>query len=80
MTTVDRMLAPRSGAPRSAHTVDLAGTAWPLYKLEALAVGVLVFVVILATTATLQPAVLAAAAATVTAWWVRRAYWARVRD
>lgn len=80
MTTVDRLLAPRSGAPRSAHTVDLAGTAWPLYKLEALVVGVLVFVVLLATTATLQPAVLTAAAATVVVWWVRRRHWAHSRD
>ncbi len=35
---------PRRSRGRSGATVDLAGTAWPLYKLEALAAGLLVFV------------------------------------
>lgn len=52
------------------HTVDIAGTAWPVYKVEALILGVLVFVGALALTASLQVAVLGAAAATVVAWWV----------
>ncbi|RVW05664.1 hypothetical protein [Rhodococcus xishaensis] len=54
-------------------TVDIAGTAWPLYKLEAIAAGFLVFVLVLAATQVLQTAVLAATGATVVVWWVRRA-------
>ncbi|MFC4602121.1 hypothetical protein [Rhodococcus kronopolitis] len=80
MTAADWTTAPHTGAPRRAHHVNLAGTDWPLYKLEALVVGLLVFVVTLAVTTALQPAVLLAAGATVTAWWVRRAHWARARD
>ncbi|SNT21919.1 hypothetical protein [Rhodococcoides kyotonense] len=51
------------------HTVDIAGTAWPVYKVEALVLGLIVFVGTLALTMTLQVAVLGAAAATVAAWW-----------
>jgi Flp pilus assembly protein TadB len=57
--------------------VDLAGTEWPLYKLEALAVGVLVLLALLVITASGQVAVLAAAAATTVTWWVRLAYYSR---
>jgi Flp pilus assembly protein TadB len=53
-----------------AHTVDIAGTAWPVYKVEALVLGLLVFVGALALTTSLQVAVLGAAAATVVAWWI----------
>ncbi|WP_072806356.1 hypothetical protein [Rhodococcoides yunnanense] len=51
------------------NTVDIAGTAWPVYKVEALVLGMLVFVGALAFTASLQVAVLSAAAAAVAAWW-----------
>ncbi|QCB51447.1 hypothetical protein E5720_19825 [Rhodococcus sp. PAMC28707] len=54
------------------HTVDIAGTSWPVYKLEALAVGVLVFLGALALTTSLQLAVLVSACATVLAWWSLR--------
>lgn len=57
------------GAPR---TVDLAGTAWPLYKLEALAAGLLVFLGAVALTMPLQVAVLGGAAAAVVIWWALR--------
>ena len=57
--------------------VDIAGTEWPLYKLEALAVGVLLLVVLFVLTGTAQTAVLAAAAATTVTWWVRLAYYRR---
>ncbi|GAB2654526.1 hypothetical protein ABI214_24830 [Prescottella soli] len=61
-------------APRRAHvTVDIAGTAWPVYKLEAIAAGVLVFLLILAVTQVLQTAVLTAAGTAVVVWWTRRA-------
>lgn len=74
MTTVDHR---RAGAPLP--TVDLAGTAWPLYKLEALALGVLLFLAVLVITRTLQTAVLAAAASTVVVWWARRLHYTRRR-
>ncbi len=54
------------------ETVDIAGTAWPLYKLEAIAAGLLVFLLILTLTQVLQTAVLTAAGAAVVVWWTRR--------
>ncbi|MGA9871856.1 MAG: hypothetical protein WBQ44_12040 [Rhodococcus sp. (in: high G+C Gram-positive bacteria)] len=62
---------PSTRAPRRTRlaTVDIAGTAWPVYKVEAIVVGVLVFLGVLASTASIQTAVLASAAATVVAWW-----------
>jgi len=60
-------------APVRTHaTVDIAGTAWPLYKLEAIAAGLVVFLLVLTVTQTLQPAVLTAAGAAVVVWWTRR--------
>ncbi|MGX7725750.1 hypothetical protein [Rhodococcus sp. 5G237] len=52
--------------------VDIAGTIWPLYKLEALASGLLTLLVVLIVTTSTQSAVLGAAAVTVVVWWVRR--------
>lgn len=74
MTTVGH---PRTSHPRG--TIDIAGTAWPLYKLEALVMGLLVFLTVLVVTQALQPAVLVAAGATVVAWWVRRLQWNTAR-
>lgn len=68
---------PRRSRGRSGATVDLAGTAWPLYKLEALAAGLLVFVLVLAVTQVLQSAVLTAAGVAVVVWWGRRVMLAR---
>ncbi|MET4614441.1 Flp pilus assembly protein TadB [Rhodococcus sp. PvR044] len=76
MTTADFATTPHRSARGRGTSVNLAGTEWPLYKLEALAVGLLVFVALLAITQTMQPAVLVAAAATVAVWWARRLYWA----
>lgn len=59
-----------SARPRTqTNTVDIAGTAWPVYKVEALILGALVFVGALALTTSLQVAVLTSAAATVVTWW-----------
>ncbi|WP_137873337.1 hypothetical protein [Rhodococcus sp. Q] len=74
MTTVGLT---RSSRPRAA--IDIAGTAWPLYKLEALAVGLLVFLTVLVVAQALQPAVLVGAAATVVVWWMRRRHWNTAR-
>lgn len=52
------------------RTVDIAGTAWPLYKLEALAAGLLVLVVTAVIVQAAQTAVLAAAAVTLVVWLV----------
>ncbi|MFC7447074.1 hypothetical protein [Rhodococcus daqingensis] len=80
MTTAD--YAPHARrVPRSrGASVDLAGTEWPLYKLEALAVSLLVFIALLAITQALQPAVLVAAATAVVVWWARRLYWKYTAD
>lgn len=73
MTTLD--LQPRRTARVAG--VDLAGTEWPLYKLEALAVGALLLIALFVITGTAQIAVLTAAAATTITWWVRLAYYRR---
>ncbi|MFF3179308.1 hypothetical protein ACFYVD_05580 [Rhodococcus pyridinivorans] len=52
--------------------VDIAGTIWPLYKLEALAAGLLTLLMVLVVTTSAQSAVIGAAAVTVVVWWVRR--------
>ncbi|MFD4368787.1 hypothetical protein [Rhodococcus sp. NPDC058521] len=57
--------------------VYLAGTRWPLYKIEAIAVGVLVLVGCLAIIGSFEPAVLTAAAAAVVVWWARRTHLSR---
>ncbi|MGB3769510.1 MAG: hypothetical protein WBF79_04870 [Rhodococcus sp. (in: high G+C Gram-positive bacteria)] len=64
MTTVDLRFSQR-GAVRS---VDVAGTDWPLYKIESLAAALVLFAV-LAATVTMQTAVLTSAAVAVTLWW-----------
>jgi hypothetical protein len=48
--------------------VRIAGVPWPVYKLLALAVGALVFVVVGFATASAASAVLGAAMATVVVW------------
>ncbi|WP_305091667.1 hypothetical protein [Prescottella sp. R16] len=61
-------------------TVDIAGTAWPLYKLEAIASALAVFVLVLTVGQVLQTAVLTAAGTAVAVWWVRRAMLTRRTD
>ncbi|WP_431958536.1 hypothetical protein [Nocardia lijiangensis] len=51
-------------------TVDIAGTAWPVYKLEALAAGLVAGVLLLLITGAPQVAVLAAAAIAALRWTV----------
>ncbi|MGC0364449.1 Flp pilus assembly protein TadB [Rhodococcus sp. 27YEA15] len=75
MTTADIATRETVAATRA---VDIAGTAWPLYKLEALVLGFVLFVVAGALTQSLQVAVLTAAAASVVTWWVRRFHYARL--
>ncbi|AII10066.1 MULTISPECIES: hypothetical protein [Rhodococcus] len=74
MTTHDAWVRREVRRSDPARTVDIAGTPWPLYKLEALAVALLVFVTILVVTQTLQAAVLTAAAVAVVVWWARRLF------
>ncbi|WP_405135894.1 hypothetical protein [Nocardia sp. NBC_01388] len=49
-------------------TVSIAGTAWPVYKLEALAAGLIIALVLLLITGSPQIAVLAAATAVALRW------------
>ncbi|MEW2018584.1 hypothetical protein [Rhodococcus sp. NPDC076796] len=65
-TQVSRRPAP------ALRTADVAGIAWPVYKLEALALGFLVFAATLVVAGSLQAAVLAGAAVAVVAWWTLR--------
>ena len=54
------------------RSVDVAGIAWPAYKLEALGLGSLVFVAMLVVAGSLHAAVLAGAAIAAAAWWTLR--------
>ncbi|MGB6073129.1 MAG: hypothetical protein WBG53_21570 [Rhodococcus sp. (in: high G+C Gram-positive bacteria)] len=65
-TQVSRRPAP------ALRTADVAGIAWPVYKLEALALGFLVFAATLVVAGSLQAAVLAGAAIAVVTWWTLR--------
>ncbi len=75
MTTAD--ISTRESRPSSDHCIDLAGTRWPLYKIEALAVGFVLFVIAGAVTQSMQVAVLTAATAAVITWGARRVYYSR---
>ena len=48
--------------------VRIAGVPWPVYKLAALAVGVLVLLVVAASTVSVGPAVVAGAASAAVVW------------
>jgi hypothetical protein len=48
--------------------VSIAGVAWPVYKLLALAIGLVVLVIVAFATASAAPAVLAAAASGTIVW------------
>jgi hypothetical protein len=48
--------------------VSIAGVAWPVYKLLALAIGLLVLVIVAVATSSAAPSVLAAAAAGTVVW------------
>jgi hypothetical protein len=48
--------------------VSIAGVAWPVYKLLALAIGFLVLVIVGVATSSAAPSVLAAAAAGTVVW------------
>ncbi|WP_167473890.1 hypothetical protein [Nocardia arthritidis] len=50
------------------ETVDIAGTAWPTYKLEALAAGVVSCLVLALITGSMEIAVLAAAGVAAVRW------------
>lgn len=49
-------------------TVDIAGTAWPVYKLEALFAGVVVCLMLALITGSVQVAVLGAATVAALRW------------
>ncbi len=53
-----------------ARTVDIVGTRWPVYKLEALALGLLTCLLLFLITGSPQVAVLAAAAVGALRWTV----------
>lgn len=65
----------RSG--RRVPALDIAGTTWPLYKLEALALGFLVLAALFVLTGDAQSAVLGAAATTTLTWWIRLMHYGR---
>ncbi|MFX0575001.1 hypothetical protein [Nocardia nepalensis] len=54
--------------PARPAAVDIAGSAWPMYKLEALSLGFMICLVLALITGSLQIAVLAAAAIATARW------------
>ncbi|MFI9403979.1 hypothetical protein [Nocardia sp. NPDC052316] len=54
--------------PARSATIDIAGSAWPLYKLEALAAGLVTCLILALITGSPQVAVLIAAAVGATRW------------
>ncbi|MGY1899026.1 hypothetical protein [Nocardia gipuzkoensis] len=54
--------------PARSATIDIAGSAWPVYKLDALFVGLAAFLVLALITGSLQIAVLVAAALSAARW------------
>ncbi|WP_228000843.1 hypothetical protein [Nocardia australiensis] len=54
-------------------TIELAGTAWPIYKLEALAAGLVTCLILAVITGSLQSAVLVAAVVCAARWVLARA-------
>lgn len=53
---------------RTPGQVLIAGVPWPVYKLAAIAVGVLVLTIVGVATASVGPAVVAAAASAAVVW------------
>ena len=72
MTTLDT-----TDRPRRTAGIDLAGTEWPLYKIEALVAGFLMLFALFVITGSAQTAVLSAAAAATVTWWIRLADYRR---
>jgi hypothetical protein len=54
--------------------VSIAGVPWPVYKLLALAIGLLVLLIVAVATSSAAPSVLAAAAAGTVVWLVLRPF------
>jgi hypothetical protein len=52
------------------RAVSIAGVPWPLYKLAALVIGLLVLAVVAVVTTIAASAVLSATAATTAVWWL----------
>ncbi|MFF0455184.1 hypothetical protein [Nocardia africana] len=65
MTAVSPIVRP---VRRATHTVRLAGVPWPVYKLEALALGVLLALILGLITGSAQLAVLVAAGFAALRW------------
>lgn len=65
MTTAEQF---RESVSRATCEVSVAGIPWPLYKLYALAAGVVVLLVVGLATMSAAPAVLSAAGAATAVW------------
>lgn len=74
--TASPLAAPRD-AVRGAAVVDIAGSRWPVYKLEALIAGLLVFLALAVVLGSAQAGVLLGAAVSALVWTTGR--WRTVR-
>ncbi|MEE2033491.1 hypothetical protein [Rhodococcus chondri] len=73
MTALDSPTRPGPRVPG----VDIAGTSWPLYKLEAMVLGFVVLAAVFVATGDTQSAVLVAATVTTVTWWIRLLHYRR---
>ena len=62
------MTAPTERFSAIPAEVRIAGVPWPVYKLVAMAVGLLVLAVVVVATSNIGPAVVAASAAATVVW------------
>lgn len=73
MTTIIESLD--TNRPRHLHaTVDLAGVAWPVYKVQALIVAAVVALAVLVLTQSGQVTMWACGLTLTTVWWAGRLY------
>ncbi|MEP9391329.1 hypothetical protein ABLE92_07095 [Gordonia sp. VNQ95] len=70
MTAMIETMQPRSR--RAVPTVDIAGTDWPVYKLQAVAAAVLAAVLSLAVFTSMQTAAWVSGVVLISTWWIGR--------
>lgn len=80
MTTLTATTVSPREARTPAPTVEIAGVDWPLYKLQAVVIGILAAVLVGAVTQSGELTAWTLTVATAVAWWVRRVSHTRGTD
>ncbi|MBJ7291638.1 hypothetical protein [Williamsia sp.] len=77
MTTLTATTVSPREARTPAPTIDIAGVDWPLYKLQAVLIGIMAAVLVGALTQSGELTAWTLALGTSAAWWIRRSAHAR---